>query len=242
MRCARSRPGPLFFSSTAVVFAEIIKAIVSISLLWAQKNLNMRELFISMSQNLSDPADNLKIFVLSLLFVIQNNLLYLGISLLDAATFQVSSQLKIITTALFSILILPDCHYSLIQWLALIFLFLGVALVQLDAQHLKVILANNSSTSNSSRFLFKQNNSYKTSAIYQNFNQNLNNNTLSSIQLQSFVEFPNNSIQLIKSSQQFLAGPLLGFFAVLLASIISGFANVYFEKVLKSMHVCICKL
>lgn len=68
---------------------------------------------------------------LALLYTIQKNLLYLAISNLDAAVFQVTYQAKILTTALFSVLLLGK-KLSCRKIIGLIVLFLGVALVQLD--------------------------------------------------------------------------------------------------------------
>lgn len=66
------------------------------------------------------------------LFTIQKNLLYLAISNLDAAVFQVTYQLKILTTAIFSVVLLKKNLTGHRQVLALIVLTLGVALVQMD--------------------------------------------------------------------------------------------------------------
>lgn len=68
---------------------------------------------------------------LALLYTIQKNLLYLAISNLDAAVFQVTYQAKILTTALFSVLLLGK-KLSCRKIIGLLILFLGVALVQLD--------------------------------------------------------------------------------------------------------------
>eukprot|EP00579_Thalassiosira_antarctica_P011086 CAMPEP_0201911184 /NCGR_PEP_ID=MMETSP0903-20130614/2232_1 /ASSEMBLY_ACC=CAM_ASM_000552 /TAXON_ID=420261 /ORGANISM="Thalassiosira antarctica, Strain CCMP982" /LENGTH=388 /DNA_ID=CAMNT_0048445875 /DNA_START=309 /DNA_END=1473 /DNA_ORIENTATION=+ len=65
------------------------------------------------------------------LYTIQKNLLYLGISNLDAAVFQVTYQAKILTTAVFSVLLLKrTLSYQKIG--GLLILTIGVALVQLD--------------------------------------------------------------------------------------------------------------
>ena len=53
---------------------------------------------------------------------------------LEAATFQLLSQLKILTTALFSVLLLGKTLKAA-QWGALLLLTLGVALVQLSAMN-----------------------------------------------------------------------------------------------------------
>lgn len=65
------------------------------------------------------------------LYTVQKNLLYLGISNLDAAVFQVTYQAKILTTAVFSVLLLKrTLSYQKIG--GLLILTIGVALVQLD--------------------------------------------------------------------------------------------------------------
>ena len=64
--------------------------------------------------------------------VIQNNLQYVAASNLDPATFQVTYQMKILTTAAFSVLLLRK-KLSSNQWLSLLCLAIGVGIVQIQA-------------------------------------------------------------------------------------------------------------
>jgi UDP-sugar transporter A1/2/3 len=64
--------------------------------------------------------------------VIQNNLQYVAATNLEAATFQVTYQMKILTTAAFSVMLLRK-KLSSTQWVSLLFLALGVGIVQIQA-------------------------------------------------------------------------------------------------------------
>lgn len=64
--------------------------------------------------------------------VIQNNLQYIAAENLDAATFQVTYQIKILTTAGFSVLLLHKT-LSLSKWASLCLLTVGVGIVQVQS-------------------------------------------------------------------------------------------------------------
>lgn len=75
--------------------------------------------------------DMLKLCVPSFLYTVQNNLLYLALTNLDAATYQVLYQLKILTTAVFSATMLGR-RFSRMKWASLVVLTCGVAVVQVS--------------------------------------------------------------------------------------------------------------
>lgn len=169
MHYSRTMQGPMYASSTAVASMELLKFLTCLCVVTYQSR-GLSGLWQSLNNELfSQPMELLKLSVPSLAYVVQNNLLYYALSNLDAATYQVGYQLKILTTAVFSVVMLGKT-LSWIQWGSLIILTVGVSLAQL-------------STTNS--------NDAKT-------------NTVS------------------------------GFVAVILAACTSGFAGVYFEKILKN--------
>ena len=79
---------------------------------------------------LSRPLDALKILVPALLYLVQNSLLYVALSNLTAPIFQVTYQAKLVTTAIVSVIMLQR-SYSMQQWICLVMLSLGVAVVVL---------------------------------------------------------------------------------------------------------------
>uniref|UniRef100_A0A8K9Y4B6 Solute carrier family 35 member 2 n=1 Tax=Oncorhynchus mykiss TaxID=8022 RepID=A0A8K9Y4B6_ONCMY len=117
IRYVRTLPGDRFFTTSAVVMAEVLKEFIV---------LQYNSIVIQYK-------DTLKLAVPALIYTLQNNLQYVAISNLPAATFQVTYQLKILTTALFSVLMLRK-SLSRIQWLSLLLLFAGVAIVQLEQE------------------------------------------------------------------------------------------------------------
>jgi len=73
-------------------------------------------------------GDSWKLAVPAMLYTLQNNLQYVAIGNLDAVTFQVTSQMKILSTALFSILLLKR-GLDARRWCSLFLLMLGVAII-----------------------------------------------------------------------------------------------------------------
>jgi len=76
-----------------------------------------------------NPKDFFKISVPGGLFTIQNNLSFVALSYMDAASFQVMSQLKILTTAVMSILMLRT-KLDGYKWLSLFLLMAGVSVLE----------------------------------------------------------------------------------------------------------------
>ncbi|XP_040589571.1 UDP-galactose translocator isoform X4 [Mesocricetus auratus] len=91
IRYARTLPGDRFFATTAVVMAEVLKGVTCLLLLFAQKRGNVKHLALFLHEAvLVQYVDTLKLAVPSLIYTLQNNLQYVAISNLPAATFQPS--------------------------------------------------------------------------------------------------------------------------------------------------------
>jgi UDP-galactose transporter len=92
--------------------------------------------------------DSWKLAIPAALYTLQNSLQYVAVSNLDAATFQVTYQLKILTTAIFSVTML-NRTLSVKKWVSLVILMGGVAIVQIPigsngGQHTKAVLSEDS--------------------------------------------------------------------------------------------------
>lgn len=178
MRYARTRPGDMFISTTAVLMAEIVKLVACLVLVWNAEGRSLNKWWRALDTTIiKQPIDTLKVCVPSFVYLIQNNLLYVAASNLDVATYQITYQLKILTTAMFAVTML---NKKLIpsQWGSLLILIAGVALVQLS-----------------------------------------------------------------DVKEQASSGPeqskIIGFSAALTACCLSGFAGVYFEKILKGSDISV---
>ncbi|KAM6939293.1 solute carrier family 35 member A3a isoform 2-T3 [Lycodopsis pacificus] len=122
--------GPRYLASSAVVVAEVLKILTCVLLVFKEHNYSMRALNSILRQEITQkPIETLKLAIPSGIYTLQNNLLYVALSNLDAATYQVTYQLKILTTALFSVSMLGR-RLGVYQWLSLLILMAGVALVQ----------------------------------------------------------------------------------------------------------------
>ncbi|KNC53204.1 uncharacterized protein AMSG_12249 [Thecamonas trahens ATCC 50062] len=182
MNYSRTLKGPSYISSTVVVCVEVVKLICSFALLSHEHGWDWSAAKIELSSQLADPWDTFKVGVPAFIYMVQNNLLFVATSNLDAATTQLTYQLKLMTTALFSVFILGK-QLSNQQWLALVVLTAGVTLVQLGIR-------------------------------------------------------PPGEGEAHSSSVHY-GSQLTGFLAVLSACLLSGFAAVYFEKILKGSKVSV---
>mmetsp|Transcript_55431 Transcript_55431/g.123908 ORF Transcript_55431/g.123908 Transcript_55431/m.123908 type:complete len:330 (-) Transcript_55431:166-1155(-) len=127
MRYSRMPSQPKYLTSTAVVSAEVVKIALSLAMLVAQ--LGQPALTLVWQSVVVAWRDTLLVGLPALLYLIQNNLLYVATTHLDAATCQVAYQLKLLTTAFFTVTLL-NRHISTRRWASLGLLFLGVVLVQ----------------------------------------------------------------------------------------------------------------
>lgn len=167
--------GPRYLASSAVVVAELMKIVACVSLVLKEHNYSVRSLNSLLRQEIvHKPMETLKLAVPSLIYTLQNNLLYVALSNLDAATYQVTYQLKILTTALFSVSMLGR-KLGVYQWLSLLILMGGVA----------------------------------------------------------FVQWPSDAAAVPEKEAPSAGSQFVGVAAVLVACFSSGFAGVYFEKILK---------
>ena len=120
---------PMYLASTAVFMMEVMKLVICLGVIaWQSHGALVSELRVHVLQS---PLEILKLTVPSALYTVQNNLLYLALTNLDAATYQVCYQLKILTTALFSAVMLQR-KFSASKWASLVLLTAGVAVVQIS--------------------------------------------------------------------------------------------------------------
>ncbi|NP_001411859.1 CMP-sialic acid transporter isoform 2 [Mus musculus] len=211
LRYTRTTAEELYFSTTAVCITEVIKLLISVGLL-AKETGSLGRFKASLSENvLGSPKELAKLSVPSLVYAVQNNMAFLALSNLDAAVYQVTYQLKIPCTALCTVLML-NRTLSKLQWISVFMLCGGVTLVQWKpAQATKVVPTVPGSMPTVS-------------------DSDVSGHVLMRIGKQKAALYGKVSALTGKVAQN----PLLGFGAIAIAVLCSGFAGVYFEKVLKS--------
>lgn len=90
MRYVRTRSGDMFMATTAVVMAEFLKCTTCLLIILFQEGSLSKWLKHLHENIIMQPVDCMKIAIPSLVYTLQNNLLYVAVSNLDAATYQVS--------------------------------------------------------------------------------------------------------------------------------------------------------
>jgi solute carrier family 35 (UDP-sugar transporter), member A1/2/3 len=125
-------PSQAYSAASAVLLNEILKGSISFGIaLWRlSSNPDVRRPFNQLLHETFSP-DCWKLSIPAILYVIQNSLQFVAISNLPVATFQVTYQMKILTTAAFSVLLLRR-RLTSTKWVSLFFLATGVAIVQIQ--------------------------------------------------------------------------------------------------------------
>ncbi|KAK8801028.1 hypothetical protein WA588_001856 [Blastocystis sp. NMH] len=171
MRYSRIVSPTKYIVSTTVILSEGLKVLCCI-VFYCREEGFVRGIKIIIQEVFIKWRRTLLLFVPAFLYAIQNNLLLVAITNLDSAIYSVTYQMKILTTALFSVFLLHK-HLSLRKWIALIIIVPGVGLVELSSK--------------------------------------------------------SATMKMNTTAQD----PLLGFICIVICSLTSGFAGVFFEMVLK---------
>jgi UDP-sugar transporter A1/2/3 len=123
-RQSRTAGSGKFLPQTGVICQEVLKGVVSLVLVLSTGG--------SLIDVVSSPRELARASVPALLYLVQNNLQYVALGYLDPATYVVTYQLKILSTAIMSVLLL-NRELSKQKWVALTLLVAGVSIVQLSA-------------------------------------------------------------------------------------------------------------
>ncbi|CAO4370696.1 unnamed protein product [Caenorhabditis nigoni] len=121
------------YSATTVVFcAEVLKLMITFAMFYKECNFDNKQFSEKVNQYfLNAPKELAKMSVPSFAYALQNNLDFVGLSNLDAGVYQVTTQLKVVSTALFMMLFLGR-KFSARRWMAICLLMFGVAFVQMN--------------------------------------------------------------------------------------------------------------
>ncbi|CAB3402060.1 unnamed protein product [Caenorhabditis bovis] len=125
-------PNMMYSSTTVVLCSEITKLAITLAMFFKESKYSYKRFSESISRYfIHAPKELVKMGVPSIAYALQNNLDFVGLSNLDAGVYQVTTQLKVVSTALFMMLFLGR-KFSHRRWLAIFLLMMGVACVQLN--------------------------------------------------------------------------------------------------------------
>lgn len=212
--------GKRYLTSTAVFLNEVVKLAISLTMALyevsktAPPSMPATSLFFSLTSTVFS-GDSWKLAFPASLYTLASSLQYIALSNLPAATFQVTYQLKLVFTAIFSLVLLRRTT-SLRNWGFLLLLIVGVGFVQLPDGSFKDEIALEEETAHLAfprsleewREAKAGGNIYKRSATYEGIEEDL------------LTAFPR------------LNGAV-GLLATVGACAASALAGIYYEKVLK---------
>ncbi|CAJ0602692.1 unnamed protein product [Cylicocyclus nassatus] len=120
-----------FLPTTCVFFMEIIKMTICSCVIFYSSGSPTGFLQKMHSTLWVNRIESLKVSVPAFAYALQNNLYYIALGNVDATTYTITYQLRILTTAILSVVMLKK-EISVCQWGALTLSGIGVILVQMD--------------------------------------------------------------------------------------------------------------
>lgn len=119
--------GPKYQPGTAILMVEMLKFLLCFLVVWKVKGGKMGAAVRALRVEVFADVEGIKkMTVLAALYAMQNIVALFAYDYVDVATYQIVYQLKIITTAMFMIVLL-NRRFSAVQWCAMIALMIGVA-------------------------------------------------------------------------------------------------------------------
>lgn len=218
--------GRRYFTSTAVFMNEVIKFTISLTMALYEISTSMSSsapvtaLFGQLASRMFS-GDSWKLAIPAVLYTLQNSLQYIAISNLNAATFQVTYQLKILATAIFSVTMLRR-SLSAQKWLSLVLLMAGVAIVQIPTDPDPPVLTMKELREGVTGW-----------RLPKTLEQMRDLGSVAAGQLLTKRSATYEGIDRDYAMNHPQLDASLGLTAVVAASVLSGLAGVYFEKILK---------
>mmetsp|Transcript_31608 Transcript_31608/g.97675 ORF Transcript_31608/g.97675 Transcript_31608/m.97675 type:complete len:438 (-) Transcript_31608:119-1432(-) len=128
---ATTPPGQGFHTSVVVLLQEVLKTAVCLAVLAWERRVRSAAEYAAVVQSVVCQPECVKLALPAGLFTLQNFLIFVSLSNLDVMTFQILSQTKLLSAAIFSVWLLGK-SLSGVQWGALLLLTAGVVLAQLE--------------------------------------------------------------------------------------------------------------
>ncbi|KRZ94750.1 UDP-galactose translocator 1 [Trichinella sp. T8] len=127
-----------YLTSTVVLIAELVKLVTAVFLLLHETKYHISSWILSVRKDFfCAPYEMLKMSIPSICYAVQNNLEFYGLANMNAATYVVMAQFKVVTTAIFMVLLLGR-SFSCRRWIAICLVSVGVSMAYLGTVNGKV--------------------------------------------------------------------------------------------------------
>ncbi|KAK4228617.1 putative nucleotide-sugar transporter [Podospora fimiseda] len=226
-----------YFPSTAVLLNEVLKLAISLTFAIYEVSGSLAPqtpvtVLLEQVYNSVFSGDGWKLAIPAVLYTFENTLQYVALGNLDPVHFQVLFQLKIITTAVFMVVLLGRT-LGVRRWVSLVILTLGVSIVSLPSPDAKRAILNIHDFSDH----FFPRSVHELGTFAGGVAEAARELTKRSVTgLVTELTRRSATYEGIKEDQdprELIMSYSVGVTAVVVAALVSGLTGVYFEKVLK---------